>query len=566
MKRFLLISLLVGAVFSLDAAYRPGYYNQMDGKKKEELKSAVKQCVQNHQTLVYSQLPGYWQYTDVYPELVDGCKRWWDMYSDEMCLIRQGQSAFQSFSSYRMQREHSVPKSWWKRNGDVEYTPAYSDLWNLYPSNGAANQAKLNYSFGPCQTATFDNGVSKVGSPKNGYGGGSSRVFEPADEYKGDFARSMFYMACVYPDINWVINYMFRKESYPTLTNWAMNMLLQWAREDKVSQKEIDRNNLVEQYQGNRNPFVDFPELAEYIWGVRTNETFIIADQESTDPTPPITGDPELTNPVNGSEMDFGQAAVGHALTRALSIEGSNFTSPLSVRVVGANRSAFRLDVSEIPAPTLNAAGGYMLDITYLPQETGRHEAKLTLYDGGLEGSVAITLKGEALPVPELTALTALEATDVKANSYVANWNRADGIADYYTVTRVRYNGDNQETETYETGETSLLMTDRDPGVAETYTVTYTRLGIVSPESNTIYVGASGVNSIEYGVPYRVFADSEGILFLTGDGNDVEGVTISDVQGNIYMRGTVSHGDVIPVPRGVYIVTAPGQKPRKIIL
>lgn len=566
MKRFLLISLLVGAVFSLDAAYKPGYYNQMDGKKKEELKSAVKQCVQNHQTLVYSQLPGYWQYTDVYPELVDGCKRWWDMYSDELCLIRSGQNAFQSFSGYKMQREHSVPKSWWKLNGDVEYTPAYSDLWNLYPSNGAANQAKLNYSFGPCQTATFDNGVSKVGTPKNGYGGGSSRVFEPADEYKGDFARSMFYMACVYPDINWVINYMFRKESYPTLTNWAMNMLLQWAREDKVSQKEIDRNNLVEQYQGNRNPFVDFPELAEYIWGVRTNETFIIADQESTDPTPPITGDPELTNPVNGTEMDFGQAAVGHAVTRALSIEGSNFTSPLSVRVVGADRSLFHLDVSEIPASTLNAAGGYMLDITYLPQETGRHEAKLTLYDGGLEGSVAITLKGEALPVPELTALTALEATDVTANSYVANWNPADGIADYYTVTRVRYNGDNQETETYETGETSLLMTDRDPGMAETYTVTYTRLGIVSPESNTIYVGASGVNSIEYGVPYRVFADSEGILFLTGDGNDVEGVTISDVQGNVYMRGTVSNGDVIPVPRGVYIVTAPGQKPRKIIL
>lgn len=566
MKRFLLISLLVGAVFSLDAVYRPGYYNQMDGKKKEELKSAVKQCVQNHQTLTYSQLPGYWQYTDVYPELVDGCKRWWDMYSDELCLIRSGQNAFQSFSGYKMQREHSVPKSWWKQNGDVEYTPAYSDLWNLYPSNGAANQAKLNYSFGPCQTATFDNGVSKVGTPKNGYGGGSSRVFEPADEYKGDFARSMFYMACVYPDINWVINYMFRKESYPTLTNWAMNMLLQWAREDKVSQKEIDRNNLVEQYQGNRNPFVDFPELAEYIWGVRTNETFIIADQESTDPTPPITGDPELTNPVNGTEMDFGQAAVGHAVTRALSIEGSNFTSPLSVRVVGADRSLFHLDVSEIPASTLNAAGGYMLDITYLPQETGRHEAKLTLYDGGLEGSVAITLKGEALPVPELTALTALEATDVTANSYVANWNPADGIADYYTVTRVRYNGDNQETETYETGETSLLMTDRDPGMAETYTVTYTRLGIVSPESNTIYVGTSGVNAIEYGVPYRVFADSEGILFLTGDGNDVEGVTISDVQGNVYLRGTVSHGDVIPVPRGVYIITAPGQKPRKIIL
>ena len=74
------------------------------------------------------------------------------------------------------------------------------------------------------------------------------------------------YVATVYDDINWVINYMYRKEAYPTLVPWARDMLLQWCRMDPVDQKEIDRNNVVEQYQGNRNPFVDFPNLAEYIW------------------------------------------------------------------------------------------------------------------------------------------------------------------------------------------------------------------------------------------------------------------------------------------------------------
>ena len=209
-KIFLLLTLSL-AVQMAYANFTEGYYDRMDGKKKEALKTAAKQCVSSHTTLGYYDLPDYWQYSDVYPELVNGCKRWWEMYSDKIYLIQQGQSGTKSFSTNKMQREHSVPKSWWKQNGSVEYTPAYSDMWNLYPSDGPANQAKLNYPFGEVRTATFDNGVSKVGSPMSGQGGGCANVFEPADEYKGDFARSMFYMATVYDDINWVINYMFQK-------------------------------------------------------------------------------------------------------------------------------------------------------------------------------------------------------------------------------------------------------------------------------------------------------------------------------------------------------------------
>lgn len=559
--------LVIAGVMACYAGYPAGYYDRMDGKKKEALKDAVKQSVETHERLVYSQLPGVWQYTDVYPELVNGCKRWWDMYSDEMCIIAKNQNPFQSFSSYGMQREHSVPKSWWKKNGDVEYTPAYSDLWNLYPSNGEANQAKSNYPFAPTDRTTYTNGVTKVGYPRAGYGGGASRVFEPADEYKGDFARAIFYMACVYDQLPWVINYMFRQESWPTLQPWAYNMLLQWARTDKVSQKEIDRNNLVEQYQGNRNPFIDFPELAEYIWGVRTEETFLISEQVGSDPTPPITGDPTITSPVTGETLDFGQVAVGYSVTRGLQIQGSNFTSPLSLRVVGADSDYFIPEETSIPASTLNANGGYILNVTYAPSQLGSHQAKITLYDGGLDGSVAVNLVGEALEVPQMEVLTALDPINVSDNSYTARWNAPTGIADYYVVKRIKYYNDNQEADEVETGSTQYTFTDREQGIAESYSVRYSRLGILSPESNTIYVAASGVAPIYDKLPYRVFNAEGGAIILTGDGEGIDNLSVYDMQGRSVMSPRrVADGEIIPLAAGIYLLYAPGYRPTRIIV
>ncbi|MDE5645045.1 MAG: endonuclease [Muribaculaceae bacterium] len=565
MTRKTILSIVVAAVsMTAAASYPEGYYNRMDGKRKETLKTAAKQCVQSHKRLDYSDLPEYWQYSDVYPDLVDGMKRWWDMYSDALYLIRPGQTGRQSFSSNKMQREHAVPKSWWKKAGSVEYTPAYSDMWNLYPSDGAANQAKLNYPFGETRTTTFDNGVTKVGAPKAGYGGGNSHVFEPADEYKGDFARAIFYMATVYDDLQWVYDYMFVSNTYPTLVPWAANMLLQWARQDPVSQKEIDRNNYVEQYQGNRNPFVDFPNLAEYIWGIRQDETFIISEQENTGTTPPITGDPEITAPVNGESLDFGQTAVGHAVNRALQITGHNMTSPLSLRVVGTDKSCFIPEVSSIPATTMNQNGGYLLNITYLPPATGNHEAKLTLYDGGIEGSIVVALHGEALAVPEMTTLHALPASDVTETGYTARWEAPAGIADYYTVTRVRYRDGNEEAERYETGETSYRFDDRDAGVAESYTVTYSRLGIESPSSNSIYVAASGINDMRVSPPYRVYGVAGGITVSRADG---EGgmLRIYDIGGNLLVEEEdPADGAFYMLSPGVYIVTAGGGRPLKL--
>ena len=565
-KVYILLSLVVALAFSADADFKKGYYDLMDGKKKETLKTAAKQCVQQHTRLGYTDLPTYWQYTDVYPELVNGQKRWWDMYSDIEYLIKKGDSGLSSFRANKMQREHSVPKSWWKQNNDVEYTPAYSDMWNLYPSDGPANQAKLNYPFGVTRSTTFNNGVTKVGPAATGYGGGSSNVFEPGDEYKGDFARTIFYMATVYDDLPWVINYMFKSETYPTLMPWAVNMLLEWSRTDKVSQKEIDRNNLVEQYQGNRNPFVDFPELAEYIWGTRMSETFNLADQDTSDPTPPITGDPELTEPVNGESLDFGQIAVSYSVDRALQISGKNMTEPLSISVSGANRSFFVPSVTSILAATINANGGYLLNIAYRPTSTGQHEAKLMIYDGGLETSYIVYLRGEALAVPTMVTLRATEATNVTDNSYTANWEAPSEIADFYTLTRVRYVNGKEEAETYETGETSYTFTDRDPGVPESYTVTYSRLGLTSPASNSIYVAASGINDPLVESPLIVYGVEGGILVSRADG---EGGTlrIFDMGGALLIEDeSAADGAFYSLDKGVYVVTVANGRPQKVIV
>ncbi|MDE7382068.1 MAG: endonuclease [Muribaculaceae bacterium] len=568
--KILLIAVSLFSVYLLpavaEATYKEGYYNAMNGKRKEALKEAAKQCVSSHTRLNYSDLPNQWQYTDVYPELVNGNKRWWDMYSDAVYLINSGQSGKTSFSANKMQREHSVPKSWWKQNGDVEYTPAYSDLWNLYPSDAAANQAKLNYPFGIVSgNGTFNNGVSKVGPAKTGFGGGSGMVFEPDDRYKGDFARSIFYMATVYDDLPWVINYMFNSESWPTLRTWAYDMLLQWSRQDPVSQKEIDRNDRAELYQRNRNPFIDFPELAEYIWGTRTTEIFYIKDQ-GEQVTPPITGDPELTLPVNGEALDFGQVAVGSTKVFYLQVQGKNFTTPLSLSVSGSARSQFVLEETTIIPSALNGGGVYNLPIAFTPAEEGSVEAKMLIYDGGLSGSVAVLLKGEGVAKPVLSPLVATDPTDITDNSYRANWQPAKEVVDYYIVNRVRYLEDGTEGEVLESDTNSLVIEGRDPNVMESYTVQSSRLDLLSEPSNTILVMPSGVSEINSLTPMVIGMVEGGFSIISNESRS--GLRVFDISGRIFAEySVIDEGESVLLPAGVYVLESPAiSKPVKMIV
>ncbi|MDE5796628.1 MAG: endonuclease, partial [Muribaculaceae bacterium] len=404
---------------------------------------------------------------------------------------------------------------------------------------------------------------TKVGPAMAGYGGGSANVFEPADEYKGDFARSFFYMATVYDELPWTINYMYTQNIYPTLQPWAFQMLLQWARMDPVSQKEIDRNDAVELSQGNRNPFIDFPELAEYIWGTRTEEIFLI-DEQGGNVTPPITGDPAITAPINGEALDIGQAAVGKTVSAALRIEASNLTSALSVRISGTNREMFSTYLTSIPASQLNK-GDYLLYVTYTPTETGNHTARLILYDGGLPDgeSIAITLTGQAFPIPELSAPEALAATNVTDTGYTANWTSVVEVVDYYVINRVRYTQEGTEGTQLTAAGCSLEIDDRDPEITETYTVCASRLGCLSEPSNTITVAADAGISFNNGTaPFAIGVQPGGFMIMSQGDNT--GLRVYDLMGNLVIsRERVSNGESFTLSAGIYIITC-DQAPRPI--
>lgn len=89
---------------------------------------------------------------------------------------------------------------------------------------------------------------------------------------------------------------MLAGNEYPAYTQWAIDMLLRWAANDPVSQKEIDRNNAVYKLQGNRNPYVDYPGLEQYVWGSKTDMAFSYDNYDSEvtpDPDPDPNPDPD---------------------------------------------------------------------------------------------------------------------------------------------------------------------------------------------------------------------------------------------------------------------------------
>lgn len=177
-------------------------------------------------------------------------------------------STSQGAAGAGMNIEHSFPKSWWG-GATVQ---AYKDLYNLMPCKKEINTTKSNFPMGKVVSGDKGNGWTKVGK-----GDDNNMYWEPADPWKGDFARGYMYMATAYQDYNWEGKQalqILQQGAYPTLQKWAYTLYIQWAKADKPDALEIKRNNDVAKIQGNRNPYVDFPNLMEYVWGDSTNIAF----------------------------------------------------------------------------------------------------------------------------------------------------------------------------------------------------------------------------------------------------------------------------------------------------
>ena len=487
MKRFILLSALSVALgcLPLRAEYPAGYYKSLEGKSGEELKTAVHNLIRNF-TLAssYNDLPRYFQRTDVYP----GTNRWWEMYSDETFYLP-------SFKG--MNREHSFPKSWW---GGLTNVSAYVYLNHLYPSEADANMAKSNYPLGEVdrtEALKFDNGVSTVGYPVAGQGGGCQWVFEPDDRYKGDFARTYFYMATCYTDLTWKYTYMVANNNYPTLNGWASKMLLRWAANDPVDDKELDRNDVVYSIQNNRNPFIDLPELADYLWGDKAGQPFKITTGGGSGSDQP-TGAPVLITPTQGMSVDFGEVALGQSAKAELFFRGENLTGSLDLVITGTDKAAFSIPSNSLKATLVNRAEGTSLVITYTPVAIGEHSAKLIISEGGITGSRGIVLSGQCLAVPSLSAVTATAASDIEADSYRANWAPVAGEeVDYWIVHRTIYRGNSVDTEDIIAEEPGIIIDGFAGSDSESYTVQASRLGFLSPLSNVIFVEHAGITGIQ---------------------------------------------------------------------
>lgn len=265
MKRF--FSSIFLLLLVVCATAQKEYYTSVDGiKGGEPLKTALHNLIKNHKQISYgsgaSSTWGAFYTTDAVVE--NGQRRVLDMYSAEKRYFGSKGSVIEG-----MNIEHSVAKSWWGGNKNN----AYCDIHHLNPSDQTANSRKSNYPLGELTSVSWDNGVTFVG--KAMVDGKSQNAYEPCDEYKGDFARVFMYMFTCYQDLTWEYTWMnYQKSAYPTLKPWAVELLLKWHEQDPVSEKEVNRNNAVYAVQGNRNPYVDYPQLADYVWGDSINYVF----------------------------------------------------------------------------------------------------------------------------------------------------------------------------------------------------------------------------------------------------------------------------------------------------
>ena len=265
----------------------PAYWASVDGKSGATLWSAVSAATgKNFKSVGYNNLYSAYLKTDVYPaDSVGKAGKIWDMYGE--CVF----ASTNTCGNYNgvcdcYNREHSIPQSWWGGGtGGIG-----NDIFHVLPTDGKINGVRSNYEYGEVNGGTnwrgnkygsagsWSTDKKTIASSAGEMVNGSGNVFEPKPQYKGDWARGIMGTIVKWQQSNLTTGNKFFSGTYTAsgyygLTKKAVVLLMKWHREDPVSQKEIDRNNGIQQTQGNRNPFIDYPYLAEYIWGEHAGET-----------------------------------------------------------------------------------------------------------------------------------------------------------------------------------------------------------------------------------------------------------------------------------------------------
>jgi len=257
------------------------YYEPCRGLKGRELKNALHDIIKGHNVgHTYKGLATIFQVIDADPDN-----------SNNMIFAYEGSRAkstnFSGSGSYESgnNREHTRAKS---LGFPDDNNDAYKDMHHLRPINGWINTQRGSSPFGKVSkvSTNYGNSYSEFAGDLRGTTAKGVSVFEPKDEFKGDVARMIFYMATRYSDtdINLEVtgtginatkfnNFSSEAKSTYTTTNPATHGefedLYDWATSgiDPVNDYEMNRNNTIDmKYQHNRNPFIDHPEFLIMIY------------------------------------------------------------------------------------------------------------------------------------------------------------------------------------------------------------------------------------------------------------------------------------------------------------
>jgi len=235
-----------------------GYYSSIDFSLRDAaLKTALATLINPHTDIGYDGCKTAYKDTDLRE---DG--KIWDMYSNCDFEFTTDMSGNYQQEGDMYNREHTIPQSIFSKA-----SPMKSDLFHVYHTDGYVNNRRSNFPHAEVSSASYTSSNNTlVGTSATE--GVSGTVCEPADEYKGDFARTYFYfVTCYETKMSSFQTYAcFSKNSYPSLAKWAIKLYVKWAEEDPVSEKEANRNQAVFGYQNNRNPFIDYPGLEKIIW------------------------------------------------------------------------------------------------------------------------------------------------------------------------------------------------------------------------------------------------------------------------------------------------------------
>ncbi|NOU18248.1 MAG: T9SS type A sorting domain-containing protein [Bacteroidales bacterium] len=384
-KRFLSIALFVVFSIATFSQIPNGYYTAADGKTGATLKTALYNIIKGHTDLGYDGLYNVYTTSDNLPS-----GKVWDMYSikaDGTANYFYSHISGDRCGSYSTEgdcynREHTFCDSWLGKA-----SPQRSDAHHILPTDGYVNNRRSSYPHGKVGTVswTSSNG-SKLGNsdPSTGYSG---IVFEPIDEFKGDFARMYFYVVTRYETqvASWASNgsagELLDGTSFPAFKSWFKTLMLQWSQQDPVSQKEIDRNNAIYALQHNRNPYIDHPEYAEAVWGSGT-----IA-------------------------LNFTSSAVTSATV--------GMVYNYSVSVAGPVGSTLTITAPTKPGwLTLSSTGNTTATLSGTPATSGSFDVTLSVTDGSSTKTQSFSINVAALEGLKITSTPVTMATTGSAYSY----------------------------------------------------------------------------------------------------------------------------------------------------